>query len=170
MSSKSAAVTPATILLPRGKAFEVTPGALRHIDALKQKRAEREASELNDAEEVSRRINKARFVFTLETGETGKAFGSVTAQDIVNRLKNELGTEIDRHKIVLERPIKDTGEHEVAIKLHHDVTAQLVFQVKSAEESRDRGTEAENAATDESEKKSKPRFFRRKKEEKKETE
>ncbi|MGB9473525.1 MAG: 50S ribosomal protein L9 [Candidatus Udaeobacter sp.] len=157
-------------LLPRGKAFEVTPGALRHIDALKQKRAEREARELNDAEEVARRINKARFVFTLETGETGKAFGSVTAQDIVNRLKNELGTEIDRHKIVLERPIKDTGEHEVAIKLHHDVIAQLVFQVKSAEESRDRGTEAENAATDESEKKSKPRFFRRKKEEKKETE
>ena len=52
----------------------------------------------------------------------------------MNRLKNEVGVEIDRHKIVLERPIKDTGEHEVAIKLHHDVTAQLVFQVKSAAE------------------------------------
>jgi Ribosomal protein L9 len=36
----------------------------------------------------------------------------------VNRLKNEVGAEIDRHKIALERPIKDTGEHEVAIKLH----------------------------------------------------
>jgi large subunit ribosomal protein L9 len=155
-------------LLPRGKAHEVTPGALRQIDALKQKRAEREARELNEAEELARRIGKARFVFTLETGETGKAFGSVTAQDIVNRLKNEIGAEIDRHKIVLERPIKDTGEHEVTIKLHHDVTAQLVFQVKSAEEPRDRGTEA--AATDEPEKKKKHRFFHRKKEEKKETE
>ncbi len=121
-------------LLPRGKAYEVTPGALRKLDALKQKRAEREARELNEAEELARRIGKARLIFTLETGETGKAFGSVTAQDIVNRLKNELGTEIDRHKIVLERPVKDTGEHEVAIRLHHDVTAQLVFQVKSAEE------------------------------------
>jgi large subunit ribosomal protein L9 len=157
-------------LLPGGKAHEVTPGALRQIDALKQKRAEREARELNEAEELARRIGKARFVFTLETGETGKAFGSVTAQDIVNRLKNEIGAEIDRHKIVLERPIKDTGEHEVTIKLHHDVTAQLVFQVKSAEEPRDRGTEAEGAATDEPEKKKKHRFFHRKKEEKKETE
>src|SRR5438270_8400724 len=120
-------------LLPRGKAYEVTPGTLRKLDALKQKRAEREARELNEAEELGRRIGKARLIFTLETGETGKAFGSVTAQDIVNRLKNELGTEIDRHKIVLERPIKDTGEHEVAIRLHHDVTAQLIFQVKSAE-------------------------------------
>src|SRR5438093_8503988 len=157
-------------LLPRGKAYEVTPGTLRKLDALKQKRAEREARELNEAEELGRRIGKARLIFTLETGETGKAFGSVTAQDIVNRLKNELGTEIDRHKIVLERPIKDTGEHEVAIRLHHDVTAQLVFQVKSAEEPRDRGVEAEKAAAEEAEKKKKHRFFHRKKEEKKETE
>ena len=154
-------------LLPRGKAYEVTRGALRQLDALKQKRAEREARELNEAEELARRIGKARFVFTLETGETGKAFGSVTAQDIVNRLKNELGAEIDRHKIVLERPIKDTGEHEVAIKLHHDVAAQLVFQVKSAEEPK---TEAVSAAGEEPEKKKKHRFFHRKKEEKKETE
>jgi large subunit ribosomal protein L9 len=157
-------------LLPRGKAYEVTPGAVRQLDALKQKRAEREARELNEAEELARRIGKARFIFTLETGETGRAFGSVTAQDIVNRLKNELGTEIDRHKIVLERPIKDTGEHEVPIKLHHDVIAQLVFQVKSAEEPRDRGAEAGSAATDEPEKRKKPGLFRRKKEEKKETE
>jgi large subunit ribosomal protein L9 len=156
-------------LLPRGKAYEVTPGALRKLDALKQKRAEREARELNEAEELARRISKARFIFTLETGETGKAFGSVTAQDIVNRIKNELGADIDRHKIVLERPIKDTGEHDVAIKLHHDVTAQLVFQVKSAEP-RDRGAEAESPATEEPEKKKKHRFFHRKKEEKKDTE
>src|SRR5262249_21872025 len=154
-------------LLPRGKAYEVTAGALRQLDALKQKRAEREARELNEAEELARRIAKARLVFTLETGETGKAFGSVTAQDIVNRLKNELGAEIDRHKVLLERPIKDTGEHEVAIRLHHDVTAQLVFQVKSAEEPK---AEAESAANEDPEKKKKHRFFRKRKEEKKETE
>jgi large subunit ribosomal protein L9 len=153
-------------LLPRGKAHEVTPASLRQLDTLKAKRAEREARELNDAEELARRIGKARLVFMLETGETGKAFGSVTAQDIVNRLKNELGAEIDRHKIVLERPIKDTGEHEVAIKLHHDVTAQLVFQVKSAEEPRDRGADPVRAATDEPKKR---RFFRSKKEEKEQT-
>src|SRR6201987_4952856 len=157
-------------LLPRKLAYEVTPAALRQLNALKQKRAEREARELNDAQELARRIGKARFVFTLETGETGKAFGSVTTQDIVNRLKNEVGAEIDRHKIALERPIKDTGEHEVAIKLHHDVTAQLIVQVKSATEPRDRATEAANAATDEPEKKTKHRFFRKNKEEKKETE
>jgi large subunit ribosomal protein L9 len=150
-------------LLPRKKAYEVTPGALRQLDALKQKRAEREARELNEAEDLARRISKTRLVFTLATGETGKAFGSVTAQDIVNRLKNEVGAEVDRHKIVLERPIKDTGEHDVAIRLHHDVTAQLIFQVKSAEEPK---AEPTAAAAEEPKQR---RFFRKKKEDKKET-
>ena len=121
-------------LLPQGKAYEVTKQSLRQLDNLKAKRAAREAAELNEAEELARRIGKLRVVFTLETGETGKAFGSITAQDLVKRLKNELGNEIDRHRIVLDHPIKTTGEHEVPIKLHHDVTAKFVFQVKPSKE------------------------------------
>jgi len=120
-------------LLPRGKAYEVTPATLRQLENLKKKRAEREARELNEAEELARRINKLRIVFKLETGETGKAFGSITAHDIVTRLKNEIGHEIDRHKIHLEHPIKTTGEHEVQIKLHHDVTVTFRFDVRSAD-------------------------------------
>jgi large subunit ribosomal protein L9 len=150
-------------LLPRGKAYEVTPAALLQIDNLKKKRAERESRELNESEELSRRIGKLKFIFTLETGETGKAFGSITAQDIVNRLKNEAGIEIDRHKIVLERPIKDTGEHELAIKLHHEVTAQFIFQVKSAE-----APKAAGEVSGEQPEKKHRSFFRRKKEETKE--
>src|SRR2546430_17588283 len=76
-------------LLPRGKAHEVTPASLRQLDALKAKRAEREARGLNEAEELARRNGKARIIVTLETGETGKPFGSLTARGIVNRLKNE---------------------------------------------------------------------------------
>jgi large subunit ribosomal protein L9 len=145
-------------LLPHGKAYEVTPASLRQLNNLKAKRAEREARELNEAEELARRINKLRVVFTLETGETGKAFGSLTAQDLVTRIKNELGYEIDRHKIVLDHPIKTTGEHEVQIKLHHDVVASFNFQVKSAEEPK-----MEEAAGEHPDKKHRS-FFRRRKE------
>src|SRR6266481_743786 len=152
-------------LLPQGKAYEVTPASMRELENLKKKRAEREGRELNEAEELTRKIGKLRVTFTLTTGETGKAFGSLTAQDIVTRLKNELGQEIDRHKIVLERPIKDTGEHEVIIKLHHDVTAQFVFQVKSAEEPKPEATST--AAPEEPDKKQR-RIFRGKKEQPKE--
>ena len=148
-------------LLPKGKAHEVTPASLRQLDKLKKKRAEREARELNEAEELSRRIGKLRVTFTLATGETGKAFGSITSQDIVNRLKNEIGQEIDRHKIILERPIKDTGEHEVTIKLHHDVMARFNFDVRAAEEKK-----IEPAASGEQPEKTHRTFFRRKKENK----
>ena len=146
-------------LLPQGKAHEVTPAAMRQIDNLKKKRAEREATELNDAEELSRRIGKLRVTFTLETGESGKAFGSITSHDIVTRLKNETGHDIDRHKIVLEHPIKSTGEHEVAIKLHHSVATQFRFLVKSAEEEK----KSDAAAPVEEEQKHRS-FFRKKKE------
>ena len=102
-------------LLPTGKAHEVT-------------------RELNEAEDLARRIGKLKVTFLLHTGETGKAFGSITAHDLAERLKNEIGRDIDRHLLVLEHPIKTTGEHEVGIKLHHDVTAKFKFNVKSSEE------------------------------------
>jgi len=120
-------------LIPTGKALEVTPSTLRRLNLLKAKRAEREARELNEAEELSRRISKLKLSLELETGETGKAFGSITASDLAERIKAELGgkIEIDRHRIHLERPIKESGSHEVTIKLHHDVSTVLHVNVKA---------------------------------------
>ena len=134
-------------LLPQGKAYEVTKASMRKLDMLKAKRAEREAKELNEAEEIARRIGKSKMIFTLETGETGKAFGSVTANDIATRLKNEVGADIERHRIVLEHPIKSTGEHEISIKLHPDVTATMKFTVKSASEPKPEVEEAPEAGS-----------------------
>jgi large subunit ribosomal protein L9 len=143
-------------LVPRGKALEVTPATLKRINTLKAKRAEREAKELNEAEDLARKINKLKITLELETGATGKAFGSITAADLAERLKKELGgaVEIDRHKIHLDKPIKDSGEHEVAIKLHHDVTAKLNVNVKA------KG--AEEAATEEKEKPAEEKGFKAK--------
>src|ERR1700679_649805 len=132
-------------LVPQGKALEITPATLKRLNLLKAKRAEREAKELNEADELARRINKLKITLELETGESGKAFGSITAADLAEKLKAELGgkIEIDRHKIHLDKPIKETGAHEVQIKLHHDVTAKLVVNVKAkgAEDAKPEGEE-----------------------------
>jgi large subunit ribosomal protein L9 len=119
-------------LIPTGKAYEVTPQNLKRLNQLKSKRAEREAREFNDAEEFAREINKAKLEFILETGETGKAFGSVTAKDIEDKLRSDFGITVDRHKIELERPIKESGEKQVSIKLHHQVSAKLRIEIKSS--------------------------------------
>ncbi len=118
-------------LVPQGKAYEITPANLKRMNLLKAKRAEREARELNEAEELARKINKVKLEFILETGETGKAFGSVTAKDIEEKLQAEAGIAVDRHRIRLERPIKESGDLEVPIHLHGDVTATLKLEIKA---------------------------------------
>ena len=120
-------------LIPQKKAVEITPATMKRINVLKKKRAEREASELNEAEELARRVNKMKITMELETGTTGKAFGSITAADIAERIAKELAGkgEIDRHRIHLEKPIKESGVHEITIKLHADVVAKLTLNVKA---------------------------------------
>jgi large subunit ribosomal protein L9 len=132
-------------LIPSGKALEKTNTNLTRLNRLKAKRAEREAAELNDAQEVARKINKVKLNFELETGEAGKAFGSITTSDIAAKLREEIGKEIDRHAIQLEKAIKSTGSFDVEIKLHHDVTAKLVVNVKAkgGEEKAAEATETE---------------------------
>jgi large subunit ribosomal protein L9 len=118
-------------LIPRGMAHEVTPASLRMTDSLKARRAEREAQELNEANDLAKRLGKVKLAFVLETGESGKAFGAITAKDIADRLKAESGHDIDRHLIVLDRPIKETGDFTVNLRLHPDVQTSLKFSVTS---------------------------------------
>ena len=119
-------------LIPNGKALEVTPSSLRKINHLKAKRSEREARELTAAEQLASKINKLVLDFSLETGETGKAFGSVTAKDIHDRLAAELNNiELPKHAVSLEKPFKESGEHEMEVRLHPDVTAKLRVRIST---------------------------------------
>lgn len=117
-------------LLPRGLAMEATSASKRMIEHLKAKRAEREAREMAEAEELARRIGKLTLKFALETGQAGKAFGSVTAKDILEKLQAELkGVELPKHAVELEQPIKTGGEHEVEVRLHPEVRAKVRVRI-----------------------------------------
>jgi large subunit ribosomal protein L9 len=113
-------------LLPTGKAIEATAASVRQINALKAKRAEREARELTAAEELARKLGKLTLTFALETGQAGRAFGSVTAKDIQDKISELMpDLELARHAVVLEKAIKETGDHEVSVKLHPEVSAKI---------------------------------------------
>jgi large subunit ribosomal protein L9 len=135
-------------LLPSGKAYPATKGHLRHLEALQRKRSEREARELQDATDIAAKIKRARVTLELATGSSGKAFGSVTNMDLAEALAAK-GIEIDRHTIDLKKPIKNTGDFDVAIKIHPDVEATLQFKVKAkADESKaddESGADAKDA-------------------------
>ncbi len=108
-------------LFPQGFAIPLTGANKRRIEALKQRRAEREADELNHMTELSRSLAKLIAVVTVKTGDDGKMFGSVTAGTIADQLKTQFDVALDKRKIHLEHPIRTLGEHEVELRLHHDV-------------------------------------------------
>lgn len=117
-------------LIPQGKAYEASEENLKHIADLKTARAEREATELNLANDLAARIKKLKLKLELETGQGGKAFGAITNQDIAKKLE-ESGIEIDRHSIVLDKPIKSGGSYDIDIKLHSDISAKLTVNVET---------------------------------------
>lgn len=132
-------------LIPKGFAAPATLATKRQIEDLKRKRAEREAEELNSAQELAGKLGKLKLSFTLTSGEgQEKVFGSVTSQDIADKLK-ESGFEIDRKKIELAKPIKDMGDHEVLVNLHSGVQAKLKVNVSSPKPKEEEAPAAEAA-------------------------
>lgn len=117
-------------LLPRKIAVSLNASNKKHVEALKKRRAEREQTELNGAQELAKKLEKTSLAFAVKTGEGGKMFGAITAQDIHDKLVAG-GIELDKRKIHLFNPVKSLGKHEVKIKLHADVTVDLPFDVVS---------------------------------------
>ncbi len=117
-------------LLPRNLAVPVTTANRKQVEALKKRRGEREAQELNGAQELARKLEKTSLAFAVTTGEGGKLFGSVTSADLHEKLV-AAGFTIDRKRIQLHTPVKTLGKHAVNLKLHPDVTVELSFDVVS---------------------------------------
>ena len=117
-------------LLPRGMALPLTKSNRKQVEALKKRRALREADELSGAQALAQKLEKAALAFAVKTGEGGKMFGAVTANDIHEKLA-QAGLEMDRRKIQLHTPVKTLGQHTVKIRLHAEVTVELSFDIVS---------------------------------------
>jgi large subunit ribosomal protein L9 len=119
-------------LFPQGFAIPLTGANKRRIESLKQRRAARESDELNHMTELSRSLSKLTAVVMVKTGEDGKMFGSVTSGSIADQLKTQFDVALDKKKIHLAHPIRTLGEHEVELRLHHDVVTTLKVRVESS--------------------------------------
>lgn len=118
-------------LFPQGLAVPLTSTNKRRIEALKQRRAEREAHEFNTVSELSKSISKLIAVVQVKTGDDGKMFGAVTAGTIADQLKTQFDIALDKKKIHLEHPIKTIGEYDIELHLHADVKATLKLRIES---------------------------------------
>jgi len=112
-------------LLPRKLAFSATPAAIaeakRRMEA--QERAASEAAER--AQENAQLLSKTVLTIAHQAGEDGRLFGSVTADDVVDAIKQARGLKLDRRKVQLEDPIRTTGTHMVTVEVTDGVTADV---------------------------------------------
>lgn len=127
----------------KGEIVEVSDGYARNFILKQKKGVEANSKNLNDlklkkanddkvaqeqyaaAQELGKQIESGKVEMSIKTGEGGKAFGSIASKEIAAEVKEQMGLDIDKKKIQLKEAIKTLGTHNVPIKLHPKVTAQL---------------------------------------------
>ena len=113
------------MLIPKGWATEATEGNVRSLEKQKAIAAEKKAEEKAAAQAQAEKIKALSVTIKTKAGEGGRIFGSITSKDIADALKAQHKLTVDKKKIQLDSPIKQTGETEVAIKLYPEVATTL---------------------------------------------
>ena len=121
-------------LIPSGDAVEATPANKKMMERQAAKIAEINAQNKAEAEKQAEKFRQAEVVIKTKVGENGKLFGSITSMDIAEAIKEQTGDEIDKRKVELEKPIKETGVYEVEIKLYPEVSAKINVRVEGGAE------------------------------------
>jgi large subunit ribosomal protein L9 len=119
-------------LVPTKKAIEATPKNVKAMEHAKKMVSDRIRTLKKSASADADRIKSLAITIKAKVGEEGKLFGSVTTMDIADAMQAQ-GVAIDKRKIMLEEPIKRTGDYTVPVKLHTDVVADLKVSVIAAE-------------------------------------
>lgn len=120
-------------LLPRKLAVVASQSAVQQAEAIKQAVLRREAKTRAEAQELAKIIEQVTLTFRAKAGEGDRLFGSITSADIVESLAREKGITVDKRKIDLDSPLKELGTHQVAIKLHPEVSAKVAVVVEKEE-------------------------------------
>jgi len=115
-------------LLPRKLALLATEGNRKHVERERRIVEARESQERAQAEALGARLAAVEITIARRVGDTEQLYGSVTAGDVADFLK-EKGFEVDKRKLILPEAIKAIGDHDVPLKLHREVTVALKVHV-----------------------------------------
>lgn len=111
-------------LLPRGLAYQATPGNLKRIAQERSRLVAAEAERMAAAQEIADKLAEVSLTFAARVADDGRLFGSVTTADVAHQLEAQ-GFKVERRQIELVEPIKALGVYRVAIRLHADVKPEI---------------------------------------------
>ena len=123
-------------LLPNKKALRANAANRKLFEANRSKIEQDNASRRGEAEVASKDVDGKTVQLIRQASNTGQLYGSVSARDIVDALEGA-GATVTKSQVVLDRPIKAIGMHQVRIALHPEVTVAVTVNVARSPEEAD---------------------------------
>ena len=121
-------------LLPKNKALRANKINLEYFEKEKINLEAKNLKLKSEAEAISDKITKDNYIVIRQASDTGQLYGSVNSGDIKDKLEEE-GFSLEKNQIVLDKPIKEIGHHEIRLKLHPEVTSSIdIYISRSIEE------------------------------------
>lgn len=111
-------------LLPQGMAVLATPGALKNVERIRAKASTRRVELNSEMSGVAEKMTNLVIAFPSKAGETGKLYGSITAQMIAEAISAKIGSTIERRQIDMQ-PIRVLGEHKAHVRLTIDLIPEI---------------------------------------------
>jgi len=130
-------------LLPRQKALRANAANLKVFDAQRAEIEARNAKAKEAAGHAGEKLDGTSYVLIRQAGESGQLYGSVSGRDVAEAVNAE-GGKIERAMVVLDKPIKTLGLHEVKVRLHPEVTVTVGVNVARSQDEAERQARGEN--------------------------
>ena len=115
-------------LLPQKMAVLATPGAIKSAERIRSKAAEKRVILNEEMSVVAKALAKVQLTFGARAGETGKLYGSITSQEVVDALQKKTGYGLKRQQLDMQ-PLRSLGEHIVRIRLTMDLIPEIKVTV-----------------------------------------
>lgn len=115
-------------LLPQGMAVLATPNALKQAEKIKTEAVKQRAALNQEMSAVAEVLGGLALGFPAKAGETGKLYGSITAEDVATAIKTRSKVEVKRQQIDMQ-PIRSLGEHKIHVRLTMDMVPELTVVV-----------------------------------------
>lgn len=133
-------------LLPRSKALRATAANLKVFDAQRAEIEARNAKAKEAAATAGESLDGTAYILIRQAGESGQLYGSVAGRDVADII-NGAGGKVDRSMVVLDKPIKTLGVHEVKVKLHSEVIVTVSINIARSQDEAERQARGENVIT-----------------------
>ncbi|RAK50865.1 50S ribosomal protein L9 [Phenylobacterium deserti] len=130
-------------LLPRQKALRANAANLKVFEAQRAEIEARNARAKDAAGKAGEKLDGTSYVLIRQAGESGQLYGSVAGRDVADAIQAE-GGKVERSMVVLDKPIKTLGMHEVKVRLHAEVTVTVTLNIARSQDEAERQARGEN--------------------------